>query len=81
MAIKKKASMIRYYFFPLLDKVTFDQHMLFFKHFVDGFSYSASAWYATLNKTARLWSILHMSNIFFYKGHIIIRVPISLQLL
>ncbi len=48
MAFKKKTSKERYYIFPLLDKVSFDQHMLFFSDFFNGFSYWASAWYSTL---------------------------------
>ncbi len=45
MAFKKKTSMVRYYLFSLLDTLTFDQHMLFFSEFFNGFSL---AWYSTL---------------------------------
>ncbi len=50
MAFKKKSSMVRYYyFFPLLDTITFDQYKLFFSEFWYGFSYLALAWYSTLS--------------------------------
>ncbi len=38
----------RYYFFPLLDTLTFDQHMLFLSEMFNGFSYLALEWYSTL---------------------------------
>ncbi len=43
MAFKKKSSMVQY-FLLLLDTLTFDQRMLFFSIFFNGFS---SAWYST----------------------------------
>ncbi len=43
---KKKTSVARYYFIFLLDTLTFDQHMLIFTEFFNGFSLS---WYSTLN--------------------------------
>ncbi len=48
MAFKKKPSVLRYYFCPLLDTLTFDQYMLFFSEIVNGFSYLALAWYSAL---------------------------------
>ncbi len=43
--------MVRYYVFPLLDTLTFDQHMLCFSEFCNGFSL---AWSSTL-RAATTW--------------------------
>ncbi len=51
MTFLKKSSMVRYYFFPSLDTLTFDQYMLFFSEFWYRFSYLALAWYSTLRNT------------------------------
>ncbi len=41
--------------YPLLDKLTFEQHMLFLSDFFYELSYSALAWYSTLIKFQHLF--------------------------
>ncbi len=52
MAFKTKTSVVRYSFL-LLDTLTFEQHMVFFSDFFNGFSL---AWYSTLKLLPSLFT-------------------------
>ncbi len=54
MAFKKNPRVVTYYLFWLLDTLTFDQHILFFSEFFNGFSL---AWYSTLKHNYKVGCI------------------------
>ncbi len=61
MAFKNKSSMVRYYFFSLLDTLIFDQYMLFLSEFWYGFSYLALAWYSMLKRLQQALMLTYIS--------------------